>query len=163
VLPIRTQNGLIFPLEGRSHCSAPEIVAALELGADITIRHGVVVPTDHNLRIFGDFIQDCLAKRFQYPKKSLDALFWKEISNSTYGKTAQGLRKKRVFDMREDETRPLPPSKITNPFFASYITSFVRAVLGEIVNSLPDTVMVFSCTAASWMANSRTGYSKTWS
>ena len=44
-------------------CSAPEIVAALELGADITMRHGVVVPTDHNLRIFGDFIQDCLAKR----------------------------------------------------------------------------------------------------
>jgi hypothetical protein len=54
VLPIRTQNGLVFPLEGRSHCAAPEIVAALELGADITIRHGVVVPTNPNVLIFGD-------------------------------------------------------------------------------------------------------------
>ena len=116
MLPIRTQNGLIFPLEGRSYCSAPEIVAALELGA-ITVRHGVVVPTDDNVRVFGDFIRDCIKKRSYYQKekgkRSLDALFWKEISNSTYGKTAQGLRKKRVFDMREEETRPLARSKIT--------------------------------------------------
>ncbi len=146
MLPIRTQNGLVFPLEGRSYCAAPEIIAALQLGADITIRHGVVVPTTDNLRIFGDFIADCLKRRSDYPKKSIDALFWKEISNATYGKTAQGLREKRVFDMREEATRPLAPSQITNPFFASYITSFVRGVLGEIINSLPANVMVFSCT-----------------
>ena len=48
--------------------------------------------------------------------------------------------------MREQQTKPLASSKITNPFFASYITSYVRAVLGEIINSLPENVMVFSCT-----------------
>lgn len=145
-LPVRTQNGLVFPLEGRSYCAAPEIALALQLGAEVTIRHGVIVPTDDKVRIFGRFIRDCLEKRARHPKKSLDNLFWKEIANSTYGKTAQGLREKRVFDMRDQQMRPLPPSRITNPFFASYITSFVRAVLGEIINSLPSTKMVFSCT-----------------
>jgi len=145
-LPVRTQNGLIFPLEGRSYCAAPEIVAALSLGATVTIRHGVIVPTDDKVRIFGKFIGDCLAKRKQYAKKSFEGLFWKEIANSTYGKTAQGLREKRVFDMRDQEMKPLPPSRITNPFFASYITSFVRAVLGEIINAIPDSKMVFSAT-----------------
>ena len=145
-LPVRTQNGLIFPLQGRSYCAAPEIAVALSLGAQLQIRHGVIVPTDDNVRIFGRFIRDCLAKRSQYPKKSLDGLFWKEIANSTYGKTAQGLREKRVFDMRDRDMKQLPPSRITNPFFASYITSFVRGVLGEIINAIPPNKMVFSAT-----------------
>ena len=145
-LPVRTNNGLIFPLEGRSNCAAPEVFLARQHGAEITILHGVIVPTDQNVRIFGDFIKDCIERRGRYPKKSLDALFWKEISNSTYGKTAQGLREKRVYDMRERQMGILPKSRITNPFFASFITSFVRAVLGEIINSLPRDVLVFSCT-----------------
>ena len=42
--------------------------------------------------------------------------------------------------------KALPPSAITNPFFASYITSFVRAVLGEIMNRIPPDKVVFSAT-----------------
>jgi hypothetical protein len=146
VLPVRTQNGLVFPLEGRSFCGAPEIALARELDAEISILQGVVVPTDDSTLIFGELIRHCIEERSQYPKKSFHALFWKEISNSTYGKLAQGLNEKRVFDTREKGTKPLPPSRITNAFFASFTTSFVRAVLGEIINSLPNDVMVFSCT-----------------
>lgn len=145
-LPVRTGNGLIFPSSGRSYCSSPEIAVARSLGADIKIRHGVIVPTYDGEPIFGTFIKYCLEQRKRYPKKSFDAFFWKEISNSTYGKTAQGLREKRVYDMRVGENKPLPPSRITNPFFAAYITSFVRGSLGEIMNSLPESVSVFSCT-----------------
>jgi len=147
-LPIRTANGLIFPLKGRSNCAAPELVAAIALGAKTKITHGVIVPTDTNVRVFGDFIKDCLAEReaAKAANSPLRALFWKEISNSTYGKTAQGLHTKRVFDMSSEDTKDLPPSPITNCFFASYITSFVRAVLGEIINSLEPSVCVFSCT-----------------
>ena len=116
VLPIRTQNGLVFPLEGRSYCAAPEIIAALQLGADITIRHGVVVPTDGEVLIFGDFIRDCLKKRSEYPKKSLDALFWKEISNSTYGKTAQGFCVKRgSLTCGKKQLDPSPPARSQTP------------------------------------------------
>ena len=152
-MPVRTVNGLVFPMEGTTNCSAPEIVVAKGLGAELTIHHGVIIPTDNSVRVFGRFIKECLEKRRQHPKGSLNNLFWKEVANSTYGKTAQGLREKRVYDMRDRETKILPPSKITNPFFAAYITSFVRAVLGEIINSLPQSVLVFSCTTDGFLTN----------
>jgi hypothetical protein len=49
--------------------------------------------------------------------------------------------------------KPLPPSKITNPFLASFITSFVRAVLGEIINGLPANRMVLSCTTDGFLTD----------
>lgn len=152
-LPVRTSNGLVFPREGVSDCASPEIALAVSLGAEVTVRHGVIVPTENKTPIFGPFISDCVKKRASYEKNSLSALFWKELSNSSYGKTAQGLRAKRVFDLRDREMKPLPPSKITQPFFASYITSFVRAVLGEIMNALPLEVCVFSCTTDGFLTN----------
>lgn len=152
-LPVRTDNGLIFPRKGLSNCAAPEIALARSLGAKLKIRHGVIVPTNSYQQIFGEFIRMCVQKRAEFPKGSLENLFWKELSNSTYGKTAQGLQKKRVFDLKAGEMAELPPSKITNPYYAAYITSFVRAVLGEIMNSLPDNVCVFSCTTDGFLTN----------
>lgn len=152
-MPVRTDNGLIFPRKGLSNCAAPEIALARSLGAKLKIRHGVVVPTDPSKHIFGDFIGMCVQKRSSFPKGSLENLFWKELSNSTYGKTAQGLQKKRVFDLKAGEMAELPPSKITNPYYAAYITSFVRAVLGEIINGLPENVCVFSCTTDGFLTN----------
>jgi hypothetical protein len=152
-LPVRTANGLVFPVEGRSNCAAPEVFLARALGADLRLAWSVIVPTDPEVRVFGGFIGDCIAERRRYPKGSLDALLWKEIANSTYGKTAQGLQRKRVYDMRDDATRPLPPSRITNPYFAAFITSAVRAVLGEIMNALPDGTTVFSCTTDGFLTD----------
>lgn len=152
-MPVRTDNGLVFPRKGRSHCAAPEIALARSLGAKIKILHGVIVPMDPERPVFRDFIRDCVNKRQSYPKGSLDNLFWKELSNSSYGKTAQGLRAKRVFDLRDQDMKPLPPSKITNPFFAAFITSFVRAALGEVMNALPSSVCVFSCTTDGFLTN----------
>lgn len=152
-LPVRTDNGLIFPRKGLSNCAAPEIALARSLGAKLKIRHGVVIPTNSYQHIFGDFIRMCVQKRAEFPKGSLENLFWKELSNSTYGKTAQGLQKKRVFDLKAGEMAELPPSKITNPYYAAYITSFVRAVLGEIINGLPKDVCVFSCTTDGFLTN----------
>lgn len=152
-LPIRTDNGLVFPLKGQSFCAAPEIAVARALGAEIIIKQGIVIASDNSSPVFADYIRHCITERRKYPKKSLDGLFWKELSNSTYGKTAQGLREKRVYDSREMDTVPLPPSKITNPYFAAYITSFVRAVIGEILNALPERVCVFSCTTDGFLTN----------
>lgn len=152
-MPVRTENGLVFPRKGVSDCAAPEIAVAKALGAKLKIRHGVIVPTDPSVLIFGEFIKDCVAKRQSFKKGTLKNLFWKEVTNSTYGKTAQGLLKKRVFDLRDREMKELPPSKVTNPFFAAYITSFVRGTLGEVMNALPPEVCVFSCTTDGFLTN----------
>ena len=154
VLPVRTQYGLLYPLKGECCCSAPEIVVARNIGVKIKQIYVVRVEQDRSDKPFEAFISDCIEKRSQCEDGSLEMQFWKEITNGTYGKTAQGLRMKRAFNIRDEESKPLPPSKITNAFYASYTTSFVRAVLGEIVNALPPDVEVsnittdgFLCTA----------------
>jgi hypothetical protein len=152
-LPVRTANGLIFPLKGTSYCAAPEIYLAKKLKCKIKIKTGIIFPSDPNVKIFGKFIKDCTEERKKAGNKTMEGLFWKEISNSTYGKTAQGLREKRVFDMRSERTVALPESRITNAAFASYITSFVRAVLGEILNKIPKEYTVFSCTTDGFITN----------
>ena len=151
-LPVRTANGLIFPLEGESFCCAPEIYLAQSMAAQIEILHGVILPADFNVRPFENFIVDCTKRRKSFMKKSLEELFWKELSNGSYGKTAQGLRRKRVFDSRSGEHQDLPSSKVTNPYFAAYVTSFVRAALGEILSRLPLHVQVSNATTDGFLA-----------
>jgi DNA polymerase type B, organellar and viral len=152
-LPVRTDNGLVFPRKGQTFCASPGIFVAHSLGAILTIKQGVVIASDSDQPVFANYITHCITERRKHPKKSLDNLFWKELSNSTYGKTAQGLREKRVYDSREMDMVPLPPSKITNPYFAAYITSYVRAVIGEILNALPAQRCVFSCTTDGFLTN----------
>lgn len=152
VLPVRTQNGIIFPRKGKTVCAAPELLVAKELGAKIRIKEGCMVVTDRTKPVFKTFIQDCITQRNKHDKTSFDNLFWKEVGNSTYGKTAQGLRQKRVYDLRGDDMVELPPSRLTQPFFASFITSYVRAVLGEILNALPTSVQVFSVTTDGFLS-----------
>ena len=145
-LPVRTDHCLIFPLQGETFCCAPEIYLAQSMGAQVEILDGRILPADFNVRPFENFILECTKRRKAYDKKSLDELFWKELSNSSYGKTAQGLRRKRVFDSRSGEHRDLPPSKVTNPYIAAFVTSFVRAALGEILSRLPLHVQVSNAT-----------------
>ncbi|MGM4912791.1 DNA polymerase [Rhizobium sp. 768_B6_N1_8] len=152
-LPVRTSNGIVFPRKGNSKCAAPELFLAKQLGAKLRLRRGVIVPTDKEIRVFRDFIQTSVRNRNQHAKRTFDNLFWKEIGNSTYGKTAQGLRKKRVYDLQEDDMRNLPESKITQPYFASFITSYTRAVLGEMLNSFSARTQVFSVTTDGFLSN----------
>lgn len=152
-MPVRTDHGMIFPRQGKTYCGAPEIALAVELGAEIVIHNGVVIPPLNDKLVFGEFIKTCTANRKAQLKGSIYELFWKELTNSTYGKTAQGLQDKRVYDLREQKTKRLPPSRITQPFYAAFITSFVRATLGEVLNRLPSDVTVFSCTTDGFLTD----------
>lgn len=152
-LPVRTANGIIFPRKGMSQCGAPELALAKALGAKLKLRKAVRVTIDHDQQIFVPFIRHCLEQRGQHKKGTFENLFWKQVGNSTYGKTAQGLRSKRVYDLREDDMVDLPESTLTQPFFASFITSFVRTVLGEIINGFPQQVQVFSVTTDGFLSN----------
>lgn len=154
VLPVRALGGnIIFPIEGESYCTVAELKLAEKLGVKWDLQYGVYIPTDKSKPIFADFIKGCIKRRSEHPKGSFENYFWKEVGNSTYGKTAQGLRKKRAYDIRSDETKPIPESKLTNPFFSSFITGFVRASLGEMMNALPDDKMVFSVTTDGFLTN----------
>ncbi|WP_411351594.1 DNA polymerase [Leisingera aquaemixtae] len=161
VLPVRTENGLLFPRKGNSTTHISEILLAKQLGAKIELVEGrrvdsdrVISRRDDGVREYGgnakqpflNFARHCIDERAKHPKKTLDNLFWKELVNSTYGKTAQGLRERRIYDLRDADTKRLGPSKITNPVYAAFITAFCRGVLSEIMNALPPDVQIFSVT-----------------
>jgi len=156
VLPVRTENGLIFPRKGNSTTHISEILLAHRLGAKITLIEGRFIPSGRHgnfkrgverpIRPFDGFTRYCIEQRKQFPKKTLNNLFWKELVNSTYGKTAQGLRQRRIYDLRDQDTKPLDESPITNPVYAAFITAFCRGVLGEIMNALPNNVAIFNVT-----------------
>lgn len=154
-LPVRTEHGLVFPRRGRSYCSAPEVALAAELGATVTILDGAVVPMlTTAIRPFGKFVADAISNRNKAKanNSNLENRFWKELVNSLYGKLAQGLRTKRVFNVSDLSTKELEPSPITNPYFAAFVTGYVRALLAEIMNALPAHVQVFSCTTDGFLS-----------
>lgn len=148
-LPVRcAERGLLFPLEGRSYATAPEVALAYAQGAEITIQRGVIYPwkDPDGVRIFAPFVREIRRLRKCYPKGSVSEQTAKLLGNSLYGKTGQGLRDKTAFDTHVMESMKVPYSGLTNAPIAALTTGFVRAVIGEILHRLPPHCTVFSVT-----------------
>lgn len=158
-LPVRTDNGLIFPRKGVSSTHISEVKLSEKLGCKLKFIEGRYIPSVRHKdpnginRVFREFLKTCTEKRNEHPKKTMMNLFWKEISNSTYGKLGQGLRRRRVFDLKDETVVDLQPSVITNPVYSGFITSFCRGVLSEIMNNLPSDRVVFSVTTDGFLTN----------
>ncbi|HCH3385730.1 TPA: hypothetical protein NKU35_003447 [Vibrio parahaemolyticus] len=143
-LPVRTDKyGLVYPLEGESWCTAHELVVAKRAGATISIKQGVIIPwAEDGEYVFRDFMKHVRQQRNYY--KSIGNVFyeklWKEIGNSLYGKLAQGLRSNKTgYDIFLQYSKKLPPSAITNAYFASYTTGLARALMFEQIHSIAKT------------------------
>ena len=154
-LPVRNRdNGLIYPLTGFSYCTAPEIEVALGLGCSITIKHGVIIPwLDGDHRLFEPYVLRIRDLRKSYVKGSLDELYAKLLGNGLYGKTAQGLKKKTVFEAQTMKSVELPHSVLTNAAIAAHTTGFVRAVLSEQIASIPSHRTVISATTDGFLTD----------
>jgi hypothetical protein len=148
-LPVEADKGrgLIFPLVGMAWATAPEIVLALSLGAEITVHHGVIVPWVKNSpHIFEAVIKDLMVRHEQHPKGSLQNALYKLLGNGLFGKTCQGLAGNIAFDTRADAHKEIPESRITNPFLAAHVTGLTRALIGEFIARVPRHRTVYSVT-----------------
>jgi hypothetical protein len=141
-LPIKDKEGrgLIFVLKGRTHACAPEIYLALQMGAKLRwVQGGVTIGGSGKFDIqttLIDLLQQRAAARKIYGKGSVQETKLKEQINSIYGKTAQGLERKRSYSTRGDSVRDLPPSSITQPMIAAMTTSLVRATVSAAMHQL---------------------------
>lgn len=154
-LAVRLPNNLIFPRAGETYATSAEIELAVSLGSSIEILSGYVIPMDDTMRPFEAVISECTRRRGEAKETGNDLgnRLYKEIVNSLYGKVAQGLRVKRVFDSRSGERRELPPSKVTQPYIAGYVTGLVRAALGELMNSIGSERTIISVTTDGFITN----------
>ena len=165
----RGGRGLIFPLQGTAYATAPELRVASDLGCRITIRWGVVYPWRWlpgdpgregvpTVRLFGPFVTAARQLRARLKQQaggqdSLEEQAVKLYANSVYGKTAQALRPKTVFDTRRGASAQLKPSVFTNPAIAAHVTGFIRAILAEILNRLPRHRSVLSVTTDGFLSD----------
>jgi hypothetical protein len=62
-------------------------------------------------------------------KKSKQALDYKLAANGSYGKMAQGMNDSNSYNALVDRMESVGGGCITNPYYASYITSVTRAIL----------------------------------
>lgn len=142
-------KGRIFPLEGECYCGAAEIALARQLGCELEIKHGVIFPWETTeVRIFQPFVQWVRDKRAYY-KKNADKFseqLVKAIGNNCYGKTYQGLQNKTGFDAKTGLSKKIGESAISSPHIAAHTTSFVRAVIGEMLSRIPNDKTVTNVT-----------------
>ncbi len=141
-LPVKDPygRGLIYPLQGETWASAPELWLALKAGCEIELTQpAFLLPTTghYSLR---DGVRGLVQARAEtealYGRKSAQAQAAKERANSAYGKLAQGLAGKRAFSTRHATTRAIPPSPITSAPQAAATTGLVRAVVSAAMMQL---------------------------
>ncbi len=157
VFPVMGRYGLVFPRRGVAFVSAPEIATALHLGVRVTILRGQIIPwAQDDARPFLQFARAMIELRNSLKDEgtsstgetvrvdTIESLVIKTMTNSLYGKTAQAVHTRNVFDSRTGFDRPLPPSPVSNAAFAAYTTGLARAAIAEMVNSVPSPHRVVS-------------------
>jgi hypothetical protein len=135
-LPVQTEYGLAYPHTGMTTCTGPEIALALQLDANVVLYHGKGFGTwfppvwkdGGPMLAFAGYLSGLARDRAAEPKGSLMNRLLKEMSNSFYGKLAQGIEDRTVVSLR-DAPKKMPPSRITCPHYAAMITGIVRTAL----------------------------------
>lgn len=133
-------RGLIFPRRGKTWASAPELYLALRMGARVTLLQPAQIIAARDTFGLREAYESLVGMRKEaqrvFGKKSVQDLVLKDINNSGYGKTAQGLADKRNYSTRHDAVRSQGPSVITSAPQAALTTSLVRAFASAAMEEL---------------------------
>ena len=143
-LPIKKRPfGLLYVREGETVVPAVELVMAVNAGAKVEVMWSVELPVERDQDgsaklIFYRHLKKLVRMRSKAKKNAenspVDAAreqLLKEMINAFYGKSAQGLNYRRVYNPSTGEYFPLVPSEITEPSVAALVTAQVRAALAS--------------------------------
>lgn len=157
VFPVEGEGqNLFFPRGGRSFCTAAEIEAARHIDPDMEIRvvHGVIYPwKDANVHPFEPFVTTIRDERGKYPKKTFDNEYIKLVGNSLFGRTGMGLKPKTTFDAGEMKSVKLEPDEMTNEVIFSFTMGYTRALIAELMNSVPRHHTIVSVTTDGFLTS----------
>ena len=134
-IPCHTDAGLIYPLEGYTYCTMPELLYALSTGKlSVTINAYTGFKSKRDAFTLAGVFKKLTEERKKSVKGTIDERMWKEVSNTLYGKMAQGITERKVFDITRNESRTLGPSPISCVYYASSCTGLVRAALSSAID-----------------------------
>lgn len=142
----------IYPSKGSAVITSLDYLVAKRQGAKIEIKEVYCTPFKGYAKVqdpvkikskkkldvvyfkpFASCIKEIQDTRSLYSKGTIENVLWKEIGNSIYGLVVQGINEKLKFDVRTNEMKRIEGSKLANPMIASWITSFARGVIGELL------------------------------
>ncbi|EAT16966.1 hypothetical protein HTZ97_07305 [Desulfuromonas acetoxidans] len=138
--------GLVYPSSGITVATHQEIMLAFDAGAEIDAIWSLEFPVkraaDGSVTMYlREFLSELAVKRNEYRAAS-DAgdgsaavyeKLLKEFMNSLYGKFSQGVNPRNVTCASTFETKPLGPSKVTDPIVAALTTGAGRATLSSLM------------------------------
>lgn len=157
VMPCRTDlRGIYYPMEGETYVTSPELQLAYDIGCEIEILHGMVIPwVEGSTSMYKDFTTIIRKQRAKYKKEGneINSHLWKLIGNTLYGKTLQGCNNSKGLDLATGLSKNIPYSPVTNAHYGAYCTSFVRATMLEVILSLPSEVQLISATTDGFLTD----------
>jgi hypothetical protein len=128
----------VYPLQGKGILTGAEYLLALSQGCKITIDTIFHIPFSESIRPFDTIIKEIQSKRREYAKGTISNLMYKEIGNSIYGTLVRGINDKRTFDNKTGEMVRIPSSELSNPILASWVTAYIRSIVGECLQAIQD-------------------------
>ncbi|WKD56900.1 hypothetical protein CAPI_01630 [Corynebacterium capitovis DSM 44611] len=148
-IPVPVDGSMVYTRSsGEGHgvwASAPEIWAALMLGAEVTCQIGHFgrvlvkedgVPSRLLRKAFKQLLDDRARAKKEFGPKSFEQDIIKLMANSPYGKLAQGVMGQSGWNAWAQEHEEVGGSAITSPYHAAYTTALVRAILLLTLNAL---------------------------
>lgn len=141
-LPIKKPPyGLCYVLEGEVLLPAVELVQAVKAGVQVEVLYSLELPIKKDAvgqpeLYFYDHLKYLVSLRAEAkklaensPEHEAKQQILKEFVNGFYGKSAQGLNFRRMFNPSTGEFFALSSSEITEPSVAALVTAQVRAAL----------------------------------
>ena len=122
-----------------------EYLKLIELGSKVKVKVCYYIPfeskkTEKGLvyvnKPYSDFIKYVQGERRKYKKKSSEERMWKDIGNMCYGSSVTGISNKEKFNARSGEMDRMVGNHMSNPIIGSWVTSYVRCLIGESLNNL---------------------------
>lgn len=132
----------VYALEGESIINGAEYLLAKSQKCKLQISEVYYLPFEKdkegNLinQPFKSIINEIQAERRKHPKGTIENLTEKEKGNSIYGSTARGISNKKKFDIKSGTTVRMEAGELSNPIIASWITAFIRSVVGESLDNI---------------------------
>jgi hypothetical protein len=151
-IPCKVDEGTtVYPLNGKGYLTGAEYVLAKSQGCEMKILEAVVIPFKgvgkdsykdmkklcrEGYKPFLECVRDLQALRSKYPKGSIENLLYKELVNAIYGLLSKGIGNKMTYDTKTGKTTRVVSNQFTNPLLCSWITSFIRSVIGELLHNV---------------------------
>lgn len=139
------ENTTVYPLKGEAVLTGSEYLLAKRQGCKLNIKEIFYIPFEEDKgegklknQPFEEVVKDLQFKRSQHDKGTLRNALFKQILNSMYGLIVRGINDKRKYDLKTGGTVRMEAGEFSNPIIGSWITAFVRSVIGECLHNLAE-------------------------